>query len=139
MGTRSEMQVLAVRWMERGWQQGDEGMVDELHSAGFIDHGAPAGQAPDRAGFKEGIRQLYAAFPDFHAEIDDLVLDPETGKAAIRWSASGTHRGAFLDIAPTGRRIQFQGIEIIRLEGGRIAERWGEWDGLSLLAQLRAS
>jgi predicted ester cyclase len=38
--------------------------------------------------------------------------------------------------APTGRRITFAGIEIIRVENERIVERWGEWDGIDLLRQL---
>ena len=54
----------------------------------------------------------------------------------MRWAAVGTHRGAYLGAEPTGRRVTFKGIEVIRVRDGRIAERWGEWDGLELLGQL---
>jgi hypothetical protein len=39
---------------------------------------------------------------------------------------------------PTGRVIRFKGIEIILIDNGRIAERWGEWNPGELLEQLRS-
>jgi steroid delta-isomerase-like uncharacterized protein len=132
---REHLGDIARRWMEQGWQRGDAGVVDELHAVDFVDHAA-AGRAADRAGFKQGILDLYAAFPDFNAVVEDLVIDAAAGKVAVRWSASGTQRGAFMGVPPSGRRITFAGIEIIRVEDGRIVERWGEWDGIDLLRQL---
>ncbi|MBN2496151.1 MAG: alpha/beta fold hydrolase [Deltaproteobacteria bacterium] len=108
---------------------------DAIHHPDFTDF-SPSGRAQDRAGFRQGILDLYAAFPDFDGQIDDLVLEPERGRAAIRWSAAGTHRGAFLGVAPGGRRIRFAGIEIIEIRDGQVIARWGEWDGLDILAQL---
>lgn len=132
---RHELEEIAHRWIEGGWQQGRVEMVDELHSADFVDHDA-AGRAPDRDGFKQGIAELYAGFPDLFAEIEDLVVDPERGTVAVRWTARGTHRGTFMGMPPTDNRVSFKGIEIIRVHGGRIVERWGEWDGIDLVQQL---
>ena len=134
----AQLSQLAARWIEAGWQQGNAALIDELHSADFVDRAA-AGRAPDREGFKQGIVKLYTAFPDFHAVVEDLVVDVPRQTVAVRWTARGTHRGAYLGVPATGRVIRFQGIEIIRVEAGRIAERWGEWDGLDLMEQLRAS
>ena len=133
--TMEGLKAIARRWIEGGWQQGRADMVDELHAPHFVDHDS-AGRTSDREGFKEGIIQLYAAFPDFHAVIEDLVVDAAAMKVVVRWVANGTHRGTFMGIPPTGKRIAFQGIEIIRLEGERIVERWGEWNGIDLLEQL---
>jgi steroid delta-isomerase-like uncharacterized protein len=132
------MKSIAYRWIEEGWQKGNAGIVDELHSPGFVDRD-PSGRRPDLEGFKEGIVQLYAAFPDFHGVIEDLIVDAASGKAALRWTATGTHRGTFLGVRPSGKRISFKGIEIIRIEEARIVERWGEWDGTDLLEQLGAT
>jgi predicted ester cyclase len=60
----------------------------------------------------------------------------EADRLAIRWSATGTHRGSFFGVAPTGRRVTFHGIEIVRIADGRIAERWGEWNGEEIREQL---
>jgi len=129
------LRAIAHRWIDEGWQRGNADIIDELHATNFVDH-APAGRAPDRKGFKEGILELYAAFPDFHAVIEDLIMDTTAGKVAVRWSATGTHRGVFMGISPTGRRVAFTGIEIIQIKNERIIERWGEWDGIGLLQQL---
>jgi steroid delta-isomerase-like uncharacterized protein len=132
---RQQLEGIARRWIEEGWQRGRVAMVDELHSPDFVDHDA-AGRAPDRAGFKQGIADLYDGFPDLYTEIEDLVVDPDRSSVAVRWSATGTHRGSFMGLPPTGNRVSFKGIEIIRIRGGRIVERWGEWDGIDLLQQL---
>ena len=130
-----KMKAITQQWIEEGWQKGNAGIVDELHSPGFVDRD-PSGRQPDREGFKQGIVRLYEAFPDFHGVIEDLIVDADTGKVALRWTATGTHRGSFMGARPSGRKIAFKGIEIIRIEEDRIVERWGEWDGIDLLQQL---
>jgi len=135
MATADELKSIARRWIEQGWQRGDPSVVDALHSPGFVDHD-PGGRSPDNAGFKQGIAHLYDAFPDLHAQVEDLLVDVAEGAVAVRWSATGTHSGVYLGAQPSGRRVSFKGIEIIRIRAGRITERWGEWDGIDLLVQL---
>ncbi|MBP7147591.1 MAG: ester cyclase [Acidobacteria bacterium] len=137
MATYASLELIARRWIEEGWQRGNAAVVDDLHAMEFVDHDS-AGRPPDTDGFKSGIRLLYGAFPDFSARIEDLVIDVGTGKVAIRWTATGTFRGPYLDLPPTNRAIRFKGIEVLRIEAGCIVERWGEWDGLDLLRQLRS-
>jgi steroid delta-isomerase-like uncharacterized protein len=126
---------LVRRWIEVGWRHGDPSVVDELHTSDFVDHD-PGGRSPDNRGFKEGIVALYRAFPDLVAEVEDVLVDPVSGMVAVRWSAVGTHLRPYLGALPSQRRVSFKGIEIVRLRDGRISERWGEWDGMELLAQL---
>lgn len=140
---RTALADIARRWVEEGWRRGDGAIVDELHAPGFVDHDC-GDRAPDNDGFREGIVRLYAAFPDFHAEVRDLVVEAAGagagaspgGTVAVRWTAAGTHRAPYLGAEPTNQRTTFQGIEIIRIENGLITERWGEWDGIGLLGQL---
>ncbi len=134
---RQSLAHRVARWMAEGWQKGNPGIVDDLHASDFVDH-APSGRASDREGFKQGIAELYAAFPDFYAVIDDLTIDPEARKAAVCWHGTGTHRGDFRGHPPTGRKIRFQGIEILHFRQGRITARWGEWNGLDILAQIKS-
>jgi steroid delta-isomerase-like uncharacterized protein len=135
--SEDELRKLATRWIEDLWQDGRADAVDALHAPEFVDR-ASGGRPSDRAGYKQGVRDFYAAFPDFYTTIEDLLVLPARSQVVIRWSATGTHRGPYLGVPPTGRKIAFRGIEILRYDGGWIAERWGEWDGLDLLAQLGA-
>jgi len=135
MTTEDRLRVIATRWIEEGWQKGNADVVDELHALHFVDRDS-ADRPADRDGFKLGIERLYAAFPDFHAQLEDLVCDPASGEVAVRWTGSGTHQDEYLGAPPSGKRITFKGIEIIRIETDQIVERWGEWDGIDLLVQL---
>lgn len=53
-------------------------------------------------------------------------------------SPRGTHRGEFLGIAPTGKRIVYTGFDMSRVSGGRIVEAWAGYDALGLMRQLGA-
>jgi predicted ester cyclase len=122
--------------MERVWQKHDIDAIDILHSPDFIDC-SPSGRNTDNIAYKTGVTELFKAFPDFFARTDDLVIDPISGKVAIRWCATGTHSAEFFGIPATGKKIKFNGIEILRIESDRIVERWGEWDGISIWEQLK--
>jgi len=134
--TRNCLQAIAHRWLDAGWQRGDTAAVGSLYAPDFVDLGNPVGRPGTADENIAGIDALYAAFPDFHAVADDVVVDVDGGKAAVRWGATGTHRGAFMGADPTGRRVAFQGIEILSIRDGLIVERAGEWDSLALLQQL---
>jgi steroid delta-isomerase-like uncharacterized protein len=84
------------------------------------------------------IRALVAgyleAFPDLHFTLNETV---ETGDTvAVRWTVSGTNRGALMGAAATGRRAEWTGMSFLRVRDGRIAEDWVESDRLGMLQQL---
>lgn len=130
------LRAIAERWIEIGWQRGDTDALLGLHAPDFVDHATPSEREATREGFSEGVRDLYRAFPDFFATVDDLVIDVAADRVAVRWSAQGTQRGAFMGFPASGGRITFRGIEIIHIVDGLIVERWGEWDALDLRRQL---
>lgn len=132
----AQLRTVAKRWMAEVWAERNVAAVDELHALDFVDR-SPANRASDREAYKASIAELYAAFPDWRATTDDLVVDVSASKVAIRWTASGTHLGAFLSFAPTGKPVTFHGIEILHIANSLIIERWGEWDSLTLEEQLR--
>jgi steroid delta-isomerase-like uncharacterized protein len=131
-----ELRGVALRWLAL-WSPGGLGPFAALHAESFVDH-SPGPRPGTRAGFRAGIEALLAVFPDFKWAAEDIVVDAAAGKVAIRWTAVGTHDGAYLGYAATSRRVKFAGIEIIRVEDGRVTDRWGEWDADSLRGQLKA-
>ena len=134
--TYEQLHTLTARWMEEVWQKRNLDALDDLHAPDFGDR-SPAGRGTDLASYREGVAELFAAFPDFATTTEDIVVDVRAQKTAVRWRATGTHEGAFMGVGATRRRITFAGIEILRLKEGRILERWGEWDALEILAQLK--
>jgi predicted ester cyclase len=57
---------------------------------------------------------------------------------AARVIISGTHRGELMGVAATGKAVEFESIDIIRVEDGKVAEHWGVTDVMSLMQQLGA-
>ena len=74
------------------------------------------------------MAEFITAFPDLQTRVEDLVVDEVRSTVAVRWSAQGTNRAAYLGIGPTGRLTTITGIEIIEIQDGQITRRWGEWD-----------
>ncbi len=84
------------------------------------------------------MRQLIgtyqSAFPDAHWTVESQIAEGNT--VATRWNARGTHRADLRGLAPTGKSAHVTGIWMHRIEGGKIAESWNQWDMLGLLQQL---
>lgn len=81
-----------------------------------------------------GYRHFFAGFPDIGFEILDTVADGD--RVAMRFRVTGTHRGEFQGIPPTGRTMKTQGMTILHFRDGKIAERWNQFDQMGLLQQL---
>ena len=88
----------------------------------------------DRAGYKEMMSALLAAYPDAHFPVDELIVEGE--KAVVRHSMRGTHRGTFQGIPPTGKAVTVSAIVQFRLVGNKVAETWLNADFLGMLQQL---
>lgn len=84
--------------------------------------------------FKEVFTKLGKAFPDLHIAIEDEIREGD--KVACRTTVTGTHRGEYLGVAPTGKTITYNEMFIFRLVDDRIAETWGVVDFAAQLRQL---
>jgi steroid delta-isomerase-like uncharacterized protein len=99
-----------------------------------VDHDPAPGQGPGREGFKAFFTGLTSAFPDAHIEPAEIVADDD--HVAIAYTLSGTHKGDFNGLAPTGKTIAVRGVQVGRFEDAQIVERWGSSDELGILKQL---
>jgi steroid delta-isomerase-like uncharacterized protein len=85
---------------------------------------------------KEVFARLHRAFPDLHVTVEDLIAEGD--KVVGRNSVTGTHRGEYMGLPPTGKSVAYSEIMIFRFVNGRIAETWGVVDVFSQLKQLGA-
>ena len=124
-----------VRRVVDAFNRGDWAVVDELFAADYVDHDRARGDLPPGpAGVKQAWGMLRAAFPDLHATIEDLVAEGD--RVAVRGVIRGTHRGELMGIPATGRQVAMPLIDVNRIAGGRLVERWAEADMLGLLQHL---
>ena len=113
---------------------GDLGAVDAYLAEEFINHDPPFGVPTDREGMRAAAQMMRAGFPDWHSDLHELIAEGDL--VVERFTASGTQRGEVMGVPPDGRTVSLAGINIFRLRDGRIVERWGRLDELSMLRQL---
>jgi steroid delta-isomerase-like uncharacterized protein len=125
--------ALVRRFFELGPSKGDLSAADELLAQDFALH-VPLPSAPGIQGMNDVITACRAAFEHLNVTVEDMVAEGD--KVAARFTARGTHKGVFMGLPPTGKSITMTGIEIFRIENGKIAELWGEANLLGLMQQL---
>jgi predicted SnoaL-like aldol condensation-catalyzing enzyme len=108
-------------------------VIDEIAVIGYDEHDPLPGQGEGREGLKNRVNMLVEGLaPTF--TIEDLIAEGD--RVVVRWTNSGRHVGDFLGAAPTDRPYAMAGIDIYRVESGRLAEHWHVVDQLSMLQQL---
>jgi steroid delta-isomerase-like uncharacterized protein len=132
--TPQENKAIVRHFIEEAMGRGRMSAIDEVLAPEFVDHTAPAGLPTDRNSAKFQFTKLRAAFPDLEVIIHDEFAEGD--KVVMCKTLRGTHRGEFMGVAPTGKYVAFETINILRLANGKIVEHWNMVDSLGLLAQM---
>jgi steroid delta-isomerase-like uncharacterized protein len=132
MSTIQESNMDVVRNYLTEVDRGNQEMLFEVMTEDSRFHFGAAEM--DRDACYDVLKSFYAAFPDLTHEVQDLFSVED--RVVLRAVDTGTHRGEFMGIAPTGRSVEISVIAIFRFEDGRIAEIWEEADILGLLRQI---
>jgi steroid delta-isomerase-like uncharacterized protein len=130
-----EIKALVRRQEEDLFSGGNLELADEIYAPDYVGHD-PSNPEEVRGlqAAKQAAADYRRAFPDLRVTVEDLIAEGD--KVAARLRVRGTHLGDLNGIAPTGRRVDFTGIVISRVEGGRIAEDWANFDDLGMMRQL---
>jgi steroid delta-isomerase-like uncharacterized protein len=110
--------------------------LDTLFADDFVEHELVPGLSPTVSGLQQKYAMLRSGFSDLRFTPEDTL--PHANRVAVRVTVSGTHDGVFMGQPPTGRTFAVTAVGIFRIERGRIAEHWGVFDQLAMLAQLDA-
>ena len=122
--------------IENVWNKGDLSAIAQYYAADVVIHGALPGLPPGLEGVRQVISAYRAAFPDVQLTIEELIAEGDT--VADRWMWTGTHKGEFMGIAPTGKKVKLGGVSIVRIADGKIVEIRSASDNLELMKQLGA-
>lgn len=100
---------------------GDFSKLDVVAESVAVYHpAAPDGVVRGRDALEAFIREFHSAFPDFRITVDDWMSTD--GVAMKEWTVTGTHKGEFNGIPPTGSEIETSGMAKIRIADGRVQE-----------------
>jgi steroid delta-isomerase-like uncharacterized protein len=113
-----------------------------LFADDYVNHQVSAAAPKPAAGVtaKQGTVAYFAArlngMPDLSVAIEASLASGDMAAASFVYT--GTHKGVYFGVAPTGKSLRFTSCDIFRIRGGKIAEHWGMGDIAGTLAQLKA-
>jgi steroid delta-isomerase-like uncharacterized protein len=131
----SKNKLLAISFVDDIINAHNVSMVDSLVAPNYQEHQADRHYLNTRYGLKRGLRNFFAAFPDLHIRIN--FLTEENNIVTAQYTMTGTHTGHIYQHKPTRRKINVEGVDIIRIEDGKMTEHWGYLEEARLLRQLR--
>jgi predicted ester cyclase len=115
--------------------RGDLSAVDRYLDPAFVDHDAPFPGAPEGPeGMRLAAETFRRACPDWRSDLDQIVAEDDI--VVERFTASGHRTGELMGVPPAGERLVLRGINVFRIRGDRIVERWGRLDEMGLAHQL---
>jgi predicted SnoaL-like aldol condensation-catalyzing enzyme len=111
----------------------DLSRLDSYMRDDYIQHNPDVAQG--KQGFVEFFEQTFRAMPDFRYTLMKIVAEGDL--VMIYCTTSGTHTGGeWLEKQPTGNKLDFNVVDIFRIQNGMIAEHWDVADTFSLFSQL---
>jgi len=118
--------ALVARYNE-AWESGNLEAIKEIYSPDFVWHATDGSDLSSEEMIeinRTSIEQHKTAFPDMTFINEEVIVKGD--KVITRYTMRGTHTGDAEGFPATGNKIEIGGIEIIRIENGKIAESWEE-------------
>jgi len=137
MSVEENIQLIR-RWFQEVWNENRIQTVYDLLAPDAIGRGQTGsqGELHGPKDFVPFVKQIRAAFPDIHVEINDAFGAGD--KVVARWTATMTHSGDDLGMQATGKSVRITGTTIARILDGQIIEGWDNWDQVGMLEQIGA-
>ena len=109
--------------------------IPEFYAPDFVaDYRPYAPLREGRAGIREMVERAWAAFPDYHEELHELIAEDD--HVVARLTISGTQEGQWGPLPPNGQRAEFDEIVILVIRNGKVYRQRGVVDNLLALRQL---
>jgi steroid delta-isomerase-like uncharacterized protein len=137
MSDATEMAKAVIRRNTEEVQgRGNWTVFDELFDDRFLDHTPQPDCSPDKRGALGLYKRLRTSFPDFHAEIHWQRADGDVITTFKTYR--GTHKADFLGVPATGKQVEFETVDAMRVQHGKITEHWGVANLFNVFQQLGA-
>jgi C-1 hydroxylase len=109
----------------------DLSILDEVISPDFYD---PTFKLRGAEGYKQFENAFFRGFPDWIETIEDIIAEGD--KVWVRFTGTGTHKGEWLGLAPTGKKMTLKAVQIWRIVDGKVVAKESIGDLLDVFKQL---
>jgi predicted ester cyclase len=135
MSTIEENKKIALRWLDELWTKGNYEVADEFMAPDYTRHD-PFNPVNSPREYCENFIEMYrTAFPDVVFKAEEIMAERDL--VFVRWSAIGTNTGSLKGVPPTNIRADLDGMDLLRIQDGKIVESWPGFDGVTLLKKLK--
>jgi steroid delta-isomerase-like uncharacterized protein len=129
----------AIAAYGEAWNRHDVEAILAMHTEDSVfENHTSGGRGVGKDAIREILRGVFAAFPDIRFEARRTYV--RDGVVTQEWTATGTlavpyTRGA-TTVQPTGRKVSWNGVDVIPFAGGRVARKDVYVDSLGFLKAL---
>ena len=131
----ADNKAIVRRLYEEAWNSRRLEVVSEIISPSHALH-APniSGSSMGPEAYKRQLSLFLAGYPDLRITLEDTIAEKD--KVVASWSISGTHKGNFMGVPPTNKKVSVYGITIHHIANGKIMDSFSNWDVLGMMQQL---
>jgi steroid delta-isomerase-like uncharacterized protein len=123
------------RLYDEVWNERKVEVIKEIISPSHALHGPiVSGSSIGPEAYQRNVLVFLAGYPDLHWTIEDTIA--ENDKVVACWTISGTHRGEYMGIPATNKKVSVDGITIHHIADGKIMDSYSNWDVLGMMQQL---
>jgi steroid delta-isomerase-like uncharacterized protein len=134
--TRPEISELIAR-VQDAWNRRDVTALANFHAEDcVVESPVSGGEARGREAIARAYEAFFKAFPDLVMTYDEPLIDGS--RVVLIARISGTDRGGFMGLQPTGRSVDFPCVLLFDLENGLIARERRIYDFTGLAVQVGA-
>jgi predicted ester cyclase/uncharacterized protein YndB with AHSA1/START domain len=134
---RAKKVSVVRRFLDEFKNRANIDVVDETWTPDCLLHVTGIPIPPGREGQKNIGRAIFAAFGDVHVEVNDTIVEGD--RVVERHTAHAVHKGEFMGVPATGKKVFWTENHIYRLRDGMIAETWSEPSFHDLMAQIKGT
>jgi steroid delta-isomerase-like uncharacterized protein len=133
----ADNKAIVRRLYEEVWNKRKLEIISEIISPSHALQ-APniSGSSIGPAAYKRNVSLFLAGYPDLRLTIQDIISEKE--KVVACWTMSGTHKGDYMGVPATNKKVSVDGITIHHIANGKIMDSYSNWDALGMMQQLGA-
>ena len=132
----SEAEEQSIRTLYQAFSDKNPDLLDQVLTPDWMDIPMQPGQVPGPQRLKTLMQYFFSAFPDMRVIVHEIF--GSAGRAGVRAEIIGTHKGEFLGIQPTEKRVSVALHEFHYLKDGRITHTWHLEDWFGMMLQVSA-
>ena len=118
------------------FEKGDWAAIEQIIDPSFTDHGPmiPEGANSNRDSLMKYLKMTKEGYPDLKFEVLHTAADGDM--VFVHYRFTGTNTGPFMGMPATNKKIDYTGVDLLRIKDGKAVEHWDYADNVTYMKQM---